>query len=337
MSDARQVESLMRYPDDTAGGRMTPGVLSLREEESAQSAIDNLRRTQPDSEVPYYLFVTDASGALKGVLGLRDLITAKPEASLRELVKSTVYSIKASEDQEQAAKLMRRYNLLLLPVTDDSGHLIGAIHSKDLVQVIEEENTEDIYRLAGVSTDGQLQVWSPIRVSIRRRLPWLGINLLTAFLAAGVVSIFEGTIAQLALLAVFQGIIAGQGGNAATQSLAIMVRAIALGEVQFSDLKRALMRELKIGAINGLAIGIAVGLGAWAWKDQPLLGLLVAISMFGNMIAAGLAGTAVPLILRSMKLDPALASAVLVTTVTDCVGFGLFLWLATLSMPYLIG
>ncbi|MEK7327444.1 MAG: magnesium transporter [Chloroflexota bacterium] len=199
---------------------------------------------------------------------------------------------------------------------------------------MEEEATEDIYRLANVS-DGDLQVFSPVSLSVRKRLPWLLVNLFTAFLAASVVSLFETTIAKVAVLAVFQSIVAGQGGNAGTQTLAMMVRGMALGEIEFKDAFRALAREAGIGVLHGIAVGICVGIGAYLWKGIPVLGVVISLAMVGNMIAAGIAGTLVPLTLRALKLDPALASAVIVTTVTDCVGFGLFLGLATLFLPYL--
>lgn len=172
-------------------------------------------------------------------------------------------------------------------------------------------------------------------MSVSRRLPWLYVNLFTAFLAAWVVSLFEATIARVAVLAVFQGIVAGQGGNAGTQTLAIMVRGIALGEIELRDAAPVLLREAGIGLMHGMAVGVAVALGAWLWKGIPVLGLVIGLAMMGNMVAAGLAGTLVPLTLKAFKLDPALASAVLVTTVTDCVGFGLFLGLATYFLPYL--
>jgi magnesium transporter len=204
------------------------------------------------------------------------------------------------------------------------------------VDVIEEEATEDIYRLANVS-DGDLQVWSPVRLSVRRRLPWLLVNLATAFLAASVISLFEATIARLAVLAVFQSIVAGEGGNAGTQTLAIMVRGLALGEIGFRDVRRALLREAGIGLLHGLVVGVLVAAGAWLWRGNPLLGLVIGLAMLGNLIAAGLAGTLVPLTLKALRLDPALASAVMVTMVTDIVGFGLFLGLATLFLPLLTG
>jgi magnesium transporter len=329
------VVPLLAYEDDTAGGLMTSDVPHLRRQMTCQQAIDHLRQLHPDSETPYYLYVVDRNSQLIGIVGLRDLIVAEPNRTVDEVMNRDVISVRDGTDQEEVARRFTRYGLLAMPVVDDQGRLIGLIHSDDIVQVLEEEATEDLYRLNSVSSDGDLQVFSPIRHSVQRRLPWLLINLGTAFLAASVVSLFEGTIARLAVLAVFQSIVAGQGGNAGTQTLAMMVRGLAVGEVEFKDARRALLREAGIGVLHGLIVGACVAVGAYLWKGIPMLGVVIGLAMVGNMIAAGIAGTLVPLALKFFKLDPALASAVVVTAVTDCVGFGLFLGLATLFLPYL--
>lgn len=329
------VVPLLAYEDDTAGGLMTPDVPHLRRQMTCQQAIDHLRQLHPDSETPYYLYVVDRNGKLIGVVGLRDLIVADPNRTVEDVMNRNAISVREGTDQEEVARLFTKYGLLAIPVVDAEGRLIGVIHSDDIVEVIEEEATEDIYRLANVSSGGDLQVFSPVRLSVQRRLPWLLINLGTAFLAASVVSLFESTIAQLAVLAVFQSIVAGQGGNAGTQTLAMMVRGLAMGEIEFKDAWRAMLREASIGVLHGLVVGTCVAIGAYLWKGIPMLGVVIGLAMIGNMIAAGIAGTLVPLTLKFFKLDPALASAVIVTTVTDCVGFGLFLGLATLFLPYL--
>jgi len=334
MDEADEVRPLLAHADDTAGGLMTSEFFALRRQMTAQQAIEFLRRQEPDGETPYYLYVVDRFDRLIGIVGLRDLIVAAPEATLESVMKRDVRSVPVGTDQEEVARLMTKYSLLALPVVDNDGKLVGVIRSSDVAHVIEAEATEDIYRLANVS-DGDLSVWSPIRLSVSRRLPWLIVNLFTAFLAASVVGLFEATIAQLAVLAVFQSIVAGQGGNAGTQTLAMIVRGLALGEIEFRDIGSALVREISVGLIHGTIIGLLVALGAWLWKGIPLLGLTIGLAMIGNLVAAGLAGTLVPLTLKAFRLDPALASAVLVTTVTDCVGFGLFLGLATLFLPYL--
>jgi magnesium transporter len=331
---AAEVIPLLEHEDDTAGGLMTPDFPHLRRQMTAQQAIENLRSLQPDSETHYYLYVVDRNDRLIGIVGLRELVVADPRATIESIMNRDVISAPVGADQEDVARLMTKYGLAALPVVDAEGRLVGVISYDDIVEVIEEEATEDLYRLSNVS-DGDLQVFSPVRLSVRRRLPWLLVNLGTAFLAASVVSLFEATIARLAVLAVFQSIVAGQGGNAGTQTLAMMVRGLAMGEIQFKDAWRAMAREAGIGLMHGAIVGVCVALGAYAWKGIPVLGLVIGLAMIGNMIAAGIAGTLVPLTLKALRLDPALASAVIVTAVTDCVGFGLFLGLATLFLPYL--
>jgi len=213
---------------------------------------------------------------------------------------------------------------------------VGVITHDDLLEVIEDEATSDLYALASMSAGSDLDVDSPLRVMVKRRLPWLLINLGTAIFAAWVISIFEGTLQKLALLAVFQSVVAGMGGNAGTQALVIFVRALALGQVQPRSAVRAVAREVAVGMINGVAVGVAAGFITYLWKGQPYLGLLIGIALFGNMLIAGVAGALVPLTLRALRMDPALASAVFVTTVTDAVGFALFLGLATAFLPLLL-
>jgi len=327
------VVPLLAYEDDTAGGLMTPDFPHLRRQWTCQQAIEYLRQLHPDTESPYYLYVIDRDAKLIGVAGLRDLIVADPATTVEQVMNKDILSVKVGTDQEEVARMFTKYGLLAVPVVDAEGRLVGVIHNDDIVEVIEEEATEDMYRLANMSADEQ--VFSPVRDSVRRRLPWLIINLGTAFLAASVVGLFESTIAKVAILAAFQSIVAGQGGNSATQSLTVIVRGMALGEIEMKDALHAMGREALLGVINGVAIGFLVGAVAWLWQGKWALGLIIGLAMIGNMIAGGIAGALVPLGLKLFKLDPALASAVIVTTVTDCVGFGLFLGLATIFLGYL--
>jgi magnesium transporter len=329
------VVPLLAYEDDTAGGLMTPDFPHLRRQWTCQQAIDYLRQLHPDTESPYYLYVIDRNGKLIGVVGLRDLIIADPATSVEQIMRREVMSVLVGTDQEDVARQFSKYGLLAMPVVDAEGRLVGVIHSDDIVEVIEDEAAEDLYRLSNVSSDGDLPVFSPIRTSVQKRLPWLLVNLGTAFLAASVISFFEPTIAAATVMAAFPSVVAGQGGNAGTQTLAIMVRGLAMGEIEFKDTWRAVFREAGIGLLHGLIVGTCVAIGAYLWKGIPVLGLVIGLAMIGNMIAAGVAGTLVPLTLKALKLDPALASAVIVTTVTDCVGFGLFLGLATLFLSFL--
>jgi magnesium transporter len=333
IDDADEVRPLMIHPDETAGGRMTSDLLALRQRMTVQDALAALRAWGPDEDITYYLFVVDRDNVLRGVVSLRKLITADPNATLESIMDTDVISAPASADQEEAAQLMTRYSLPALPVVDNAGRLLGIITHDDLVEVIEEEATEDIYRLGGLSEEER--AFGPVRTSVRRRLPWLYVNLVTAFLAAGVISLFESTIERVAILAAFQSIVAGQGGNSGTQTLTVMVRSLALGEIEFRDARYAILKQALIGLLNGIAVGLAVGVLATLLQGKPALGLVIGLAMIGNMIAAGAAGALVPLVLKRLKIDPALASGVIVTTVTDVVGFGLFLGLATLFIQWL--
>ncbi len=334
LEDPEEVRPLLIHPDETAGGRMTSDFLALRRRMTVAEAIEALRNWAPSENFPYYLFVVDRDNILRGVLSLRRLLTADPNAALVSIMDADVISVPAGTDQEEAARLMSRYSLLALPVVDEAGHLLGLITHDDLIDVIEEEATEDIYRLAGVQEEER--AFGPVRASVRRRLPWLYVNMLTAFLAAWVISQFRGTIERVAILAAFQAIVAGQGGNAGTQALTVMVRSIALGEVELRDVWRALLKEVTVALINGVAVGLAVGLIATIVQGRPALGLVIGLAMVGNMMAAGIAGALVPVILKRLKIDPALASGVIVTTVTDVTGFALFLGLATVFIQWLV-
>ena len=334
LEDPDEVRPLLIHPDETAGGRMTSDFLALRRRMTVQDAIEALRNWAPTEDFSYYLFVVDRENVLRGVVSLRKLITSDPKATLMSIMDTDVISAPAGADQEEAARLMTRYGLLSLPVVDQAGHLLGMITHDDLVDVIEEEASQDIYRLGGVLDEER--PLGPVRASVRRRLPWLYVNMLTAFLAAWVISQFRDTIERVAVLAAFQAIVAGQGGNAGTQALTVMVRGIALGEIELRDVWRALLKEVSVGLINGLAVGAAVGLIASALQGKPVLGLIIGLAMVGNMLAASLAGALVPVILKRLGIDPALASGVIVTTVTDMTGFALFLGLATLFIQWLL-
>jgi len=334
LEDPDEVRPLLIHPDETAGGRMTSELFALRRRMTVQEAMRALRDLGPSEEVTYYLFVVDRDNVLRGVVSLRRLITSEPTTTLESIMDPDVIRVRASADQEEAARLMSRYSLPALPVVDDAGRLLGMITHDDLVDVIEEEASEDIYRLGGVLDEERTS--GPVSASVRRRLPWLYVNLVTAFLAAWVISQFKATIERVAVLAAFQAIVAGQGGNAGTQALTVMVRSIALGDVELRDAWRALLKEVTVGLVNGIAVGIAVGAIASLLQGNPVLGVIIGLAMIGNMMAAGLAGALVPMILKRLHVDPALASGIIVTTVTDVTGFGLFLGLATLFIQWLV-
>ena len=334
MAEAEEVRPLLAHADDTAGGLMTPAEVLLHKNMTAEGAIAYLRAISPQSETVYYLFVVDEENRLVGVVSLRQLVIAPPYARIEQIMDPDVIHVRADADQEEAARLMARYDLLALPVVDDKGHLLGLITHDDLVEVLQDEATEDIYRLGGVPEELPIDV--PVPAALRTRLPWLVLNLGTAMASATVLSLFESTIAQVAALAAFFPVVAGVSGSAGTQTLTVIVRGLALGELEPRDGLRALAREVLIGLSNGLAVGSLVAVIALVWKGTPVLGLVVGLATLLNMIGAGIAGVAVPLAMQLLRIDPALASPILVTTTTDTLGYLIYLGLATLVLGRLI-
>jgi magnesium transporter len=331
MAEPEDVIPLLGYPDETAGGLMTTNVITLTPELTTAEAIQFLRKMTPGSDTPYYLYVVNRDQKLLGVIGLRDLVVTDPNTRIQDILDPEVIRATTEMDQEDVARMMVRYDLTAVPVVDQNDVLWGVITYDDLVDVLEDEATEDLYRLANVS-DPDLSFDSPIGISVRRRIPWLYISGVTALFASWVISQFQAVIAQVAILAAFQSVVAGLGGNTATQTLAIIVRAIALGEIELKDVWRTLLKEAAVGLVQGVFVGAAAGVGVYLWTNNPYLGLVLGFALVGNMLIATTVGTLVPLLLKAAKLDPALASTVLVTSVTDSVGFALFLGLATLFL-----
>jgi magnesium transporter len=330
--ESGQVESLLEYGEQTAGRIMNPSVFALNEDLTVGEAITALQ-TARDVEMVFYLYVVDGRRHLVGVTSLRRLLLVSPETPLKRIMTPEVISVRVDTDQEEVARQVASYNLLAVPVTDEENKLVGIITVDDVIDVIKDEATEDLYRLAGVS--GDERVTTPPFEALGKRLPWLAVNLVTAFVAASVVALFEGTIARVTALAIFMPIVAGMGGNAATQTLTVIVRGLALGELSWANAQKTLFKEAAIGLGSGLILGAAAAGVAWATKQDPMLGLLLAMAMLCNMLVATVAGTLVPLGLKALRVDPALASSVFITTFTDVVGFASFLGFATIFLRYL--
>lgn len=331
--DVRDITTLLEYPEDTAGGIMRSEVNAVLTTMTLSEAREAVRREEDHGEDnAIYVYAVDENGRLQGVLRLRDLLFRDLRLKVSEVMISEVRAVSVNADQEEIANIFQKYNYLALPVVDDFGKLVGLVTWDDVIDVIQEEATEDMQRMVGLS--GEEMVTTPWRRSVKNRLPWLMINLATAFLAGWVVSIFETTLVAYAMLAVFLPIIGGMGGNAGAQTLTIVVRSLALGEIEDNEWRRVLVKELMIGVITGLAIGVTVGLFSWLWQGSWLLGIIVFLAMVLNMIAAALSGVLVPIGLRAVKVDPALASSIMVTTVTDVVGFFLFLSLASIALNF---
>jgi magnesium transporter len=320
------VKRLLRYDEETAGGRMTTHLVTVQDTATVAEALEEIRRQAEALKDFYQVFVVDAARRLVGVLPFKDLVVSRPERHVREFMAPADVSVRPEADQEEVARLLARYNLPSLPVVDEGGRLLGRITFDDVIDVVEDESTEDLLRFGGVSAREALAAgW---REAVRRRLPWLYLNLLTAFLAGGVVYVFQGTVQRTVALAVWMPIIAGMGGNAGTQALAVTVRRLALGLMPTHLFVRVVGKEVLVGVVNGLAIGAVVGLVAMMLGDQTRLGLVVFLAMTGNLLVAGFAGGFIPVVLERYRVDPAIASSIFVTTFTDVCGFLLLLGLA---------
>jgi magnesium transporter len=329
-----EVGELLEYPEQTAGRIMNPKVFALSEDMTAGEAITAVQSSR-DVEVVFYLYIIDARRHLVGVASLRRLLLVPPTTPLKRIMTTDIISVRADMDQEEVARQVASYNLLAIPVVDEENKLVGVITVDDVIDVIKDEATEDVYRLAGVSSDDR--IFSSPFESLRKRLPWLQVNLVTAFLAASVVALFEGTIVRWSVLAVFMPVVAGMGGNAAMQTLTVIVRGIALGELTWANSRKALLKEAIVGIGNGIGCGVVAALIVWIWKGDGTLGLIIGAAMVINMFVAATAGTLIPLGLRALKVDPALASSVFITTLTDVFGFLSFLGLATITLKYFGG
>lgn len=331
--DVEEITDLLEYPHDTAGGIMRKEVNTVLTSMALSEAREAIRRSEEeDQDNALYVYAVDKNGRLQGVLRLRDLLFRDLRLKVESVMITDVRSIGVNADQEEIANIFQKYNYLALPVVDDFGKLVGLVTSDDVIDVIQEEATEDMQRMVGLS--GEEMVTTPWSRSVKNRVPWLLVNLGTAFLAAWVVSMFEDTLIKYAMLAAFLPIVGGMGGNAGAQTLTIVVRSLALGEIEDNEWRRVLTKEIIIGVVSGVFIGASVGFISWLWMGSWVLGGVVCLAMQLNMIAAAMAGVLVPIGLRAVKVDPALASSIMVTTVTDVMGFFLFLSLASLALNF---
>lgn len=332
--DRKDVYKLLSYEPDTAGGIMATEFVSIRENKTIEKTLKYLQKEAPDAESAYYLYVINKENVLKGVVSLRDIVCNDFDTKISEITNTNVISVPYYMDQEEVASKFEKYGFMTMPVVDENNKILGIVTVDDIVEVMQEETTEDIHRLGGV--DEEEKVDGSLRDSVKSRLPWLIVNLITAILAASVVGAFEGTISQVVTLATFMPIVAGMGGNAGTQSLTIVVRGIALGELDKDNGMRIFIKELLVGLVTGIVIGAIIAVLGFIWERNFVFGIVIGVAMILNMMVATMSGFIVPVILKKLKVDPALASAVFVTTVTDVLGFFFFLGLATMFISYLI-
>lgn len=311
---------------------MSGTATTLRKGLSVEEAIHTIRSLGQKQPL-FYVYVTDEKDQLQGVLAMRDLVLADPHQSIESVMKEVV-SVPAGLDREEVIKFAARNHYLAIPVVDAENRLLGIVHSADLVTAAEEEASEDMQKMVGAG--GDEEVFSPFLFSLKKRLPWLQFNLATAFLAAAVVGLFENTIARITALAVFLPVVAGQGGNTGAQTLAVVIRGLALGEAEKNLAWRVIAKEAWLGIVNGLSVGLVTALVGYWWERNPYFGLVIGLAMVVNMAAACIAGAGIPLLMKALGWDPAQSSSIILTTVTDVLGFFSFLGLATLFQHLLV-
>ena len=332
--EVEEVKALLSYDPESAGGIMATEFISIKETDTVNETINYLRTMAPDSETPYYIYVVDDLNVLKGVVPLRQIIVSTPDTLIKDIMIENIISAPVDMDQEEVSHIFEKYGFMAIPVVDHNGEILGIITVDDVMEIMKEEYTEDMFRLAGL--DEEEKVAGTVIGAIKSRLPWLLVNLVTATLAAKTVSLFENTIAQIVALATFMPMVAGMGGNAGSQTLTLIIRGIAIGEINYENQADILKKEIAIGIINGLCLGLVVGVLGYFWVGSLAFGFVIGTAMLLNLIVATISGYLVPVLLKKVGIDPALASAVFVTTVTDVLGFFFFLGLATIMIKHLV-
>lgn len=328
-----EIRSQLGFREYSAGRLMSKDFATVSITENVRKGIINVRKKAKEIEI-YQVYVTDEDGVLEGFIPLKDLFLTPINTKVAKITNFSVFAFHYDVDQEEVANTFKKYDLVSAAVTDDLGRIIGRITVDDVLEIVEEEASEDILLMAGVSEDERLS--TPILQSVKRRIIWLNVNLLTAFVSSTVVAFFEDTISQIVVLATLMPIVAGLGGNAGTQSVTVVIRNIATGDLSFSNWWEAVRKECTIGILNGLVLGTVTGCMIFFVKGNLVLGLVVGTAMFVNMIVASLTGSLVPIVLKAMRIDPAIASSIFVTATTDVCGFFFFLGLATVFAKYLI-
>ncbi len=333
-SDRTLLEEGLAYPDDSAGRLMQRELVTVPTFWSIGDTIDFMRHNADSEDNPlpdqfYVIYVVDPFHRPVGKVALDKILRTRRPVKLEDVMETDLKIVPATADQEDVAFLFRQRDLVSAPVVDDSGRLVGAITIDDIVDVIDEEHEEDIMRMGGVR---EHDLYDAVIDTARSRFSWLVINLLTAILASIVIGLFDATIEEVVALAVLMPIVASMGGNAGTQTLTVAVRSIAMKELTATNASRLIGKELMVGVFNGIVFAILAGGVAWGWFDSPVLGVVIGLAMIVNMIVAGVAGTAIPIILDRLDIDPAIASGVFLTTITDVVGFFVFLGLAALIL-----
>lgn len=333
-TEASELRKLLTYPEETAGGIMTTEYVAMKKYFTAGETVKKLRLIAPDAETIYYIYVTDAKNRLVGVLSLRDLIVADPEEKIENIMYENVVSVPVTMDQEEVAYIIDKYDFLAVPVVDENNVLLGIVTVDDVLDVLKEEATEDIGQLSAIHNMDELEV-SAIQ-SAKRRLPWLLLLLIVDLLSGNIISYFENTLQQVVILAAFIPLIADMAGNTGTQSLAVVVRGLALGKFTKQDVFRIIRREASTGLIIGTTCGLLIAGVAYLWQSNPYLGFVIGFSLWATLLVATLAGAVIPMILDLLNIDPAVASGPFITTINDILGLTIYFSTATLFMNRLL-
>lgn len=327
-----ELKQIVSYPEDTAGRFMDPRPFICRPQDTVQNVFDRVRLTKDRRVLD--VFVTGESGELIGKIPLQNVVTAEPNRTLKELIDAKPISVLAMAPRDNVAELMDRHRLVTLPVVDRDGLLVGVIRYDSLVDVVQEEAIEDLQIMVGAGSDEK--ALSPISYAVKKRLPWLSVNLLTTFIAASVVGLFESSIAKVTALAILMPVVAGQAGNTGAQALAVTMRGLSLKEFRIAEWWRVIRKEVSAGFANGLTIGALAGISIYFWSSNSGLAIVISLAMVTAMVAAAFAGTIIPILLTSLGQDPAQSSSIILTTVTDVTGLLSFLGLATLLMHLIL-
>lgn len=325
---AATVRELIEYEPDTAGGIMTPDVADVTAEMTVIQAVRHIQKLHEEHEHIYYIYVVDGEKHLLGIVSMRDLVMARPEAIIGDIMTTDLRGVIPVEmDQEEVAREMAEHNYHALPVVNQDNKLLGIVTDDDIIDVIQEEATEDLQKLMGAGGDETLN--DPINESVRRRTPWLMVNLVSAFVAGGVIAMFEKQISELTILAVCMPIVASLGGNTGGQSLAVVIRSLALGDIHRGEHRKVVLREGLKGLMNGVLIGLVAAIAVAAFTGEWYVGSVVFMAMIACMTYAGTIGAFIPIILNKLGLDPAQSSQMFLTASTDIIGFAIFLGLGT--------
>ena len=326
--DRQRVETVLTYDEDSAGGLMNTDTITVRPDLTIDAVLRYLRRHNELPEITDSIFVVNRRDVFLGTLTLSKLLTASPSTTVREIMNTHIQGIAASMDASHVTHLFERHDWVSAPVVDDEGHLLGRITIDDVVDVIIDDAEHSLLGMAGLSDEEE--TFSSVRRSAPRRAVWLGINLFTAVLASAVINLFQATLEQVVALAILMPIVASMGGVAGSQTLTVVIRGMALGQINRNNLRWLVNKEVLTGALNAMLWAVVIGVFAAWWFEAPMIGVIIAAAMVINLLTAALAGALLPVFLKSIRIDPALAGSVMLTTVTDVVGFLSFLGLATL-------